>query len=102
LLELQVLKNKFVAYSKVLHFYMFEKEQNQHEGDCEHHLNTRPSVEAKQSYASEPKEMAYGKELQSTVRENTMLVLSAKISIPSLSWYSYSHCCIFNILPLHF
>jgi hypothetical protein len=37
---------------------MFEKEQNQHERDSEHHLNTRPSVDAKQSYAVEPKEMA--------------------------------------------
>jgi hypothetical protein len=31
LLELKVLKNKFVAYSKVLYFYMFEKQHKQHE-----------------------------------------------------------------------
>jgi hypothetical protein len=75
---------------------MFEKEQNQHERDCEHHLNTTPSVEAKPSYASEPKEMAYGKELQSTVRENPMLILCKNkyqqpfmVPVQSLLYFQY-------------
>jgi len=44
--------------------------------------------------------------LQSAVLESTILALALalvlyfKISIPRLSWDPYSHCCIFNILPL--
>lgn len=57
---------------------------------------------AKPSYAVEPKGMAQGKDLQSAVLECTILALAlcVKISITRLSWDPYSHCCIFNILPL--
>jgi hypothetical protein len=48
------------------------------------------------------KEWHKEKKLQSAVLESTILALALyfKISIPRLSWDPYSHCCIFNILPL--
>jgi hypothetical protein len=46
--------------------------------------------------------VAQEKEPQNAVLESTILALAlyVKISIPRLSWDPYSHCCIFNTLPL--